>query len=876
MTVGPTLNMYVSLSGNDAWSGLVAAPNADRTDGPVRTVEAAQTLARQRLTAMLAGATRQPITVRIAAGEYRLNAPLTFTPADSGAQGAPVIYRAETYGTVTFSGAVQVGTAAPSVVGTMITLPSPAIDASNQRGGAQLFVNGRRATLARSPNAGAYWFVQRAAPLSSEPTGQTGMEAFGPPTDALAMVNSLSTADRSRAIVHIMQSWASGSHRLSSEVTPAGTVRVTPRTPYPFLDFGTDQRFFVENVASALDAPGEWLLDANSLRYITSAADAGQTLKFEMPQLERLLVVKGNAAADAWVQDLQFLGLNFANTRQLTPDGGQVDSQAGNAIGAAIEVDSARRIVINSSSVIRTGGYGIWLRASVRDSRVSNNYLTDLGAGGVKIGLTKQSMTDPKGTAFNTVYTNRITETGKLIPGAVGVWIGQSSNNTVSNNLIANTSYSGISVGWSWTYGSGATTRNSIVNNLLINIGLGQLSDMGGIYTAGESSGTVISGNVIHEVRPFPNYGAGAWGLYNDAAAQGVLWERNIVVGTQDGGYLLNYGRSNTLRNNLLAYGDTGEVRVTRSDPTLTNLVFSNNLLLPKNTSPFVSFATAPDVVFSGNQVSNRVLSTAVDMTKCGTGCTLSSAVLTVGSDPRVITLAGADVATSTWVTQVAAASGPINLAPSLIPAVNASLPVVYVAPPVGYVAEIAETAIGGRPLNLKYFTNRLMDPVTVQADTGTPSGKCLRLMESTGIVNAWEPTAYATLNHTADVTTAEFSVKIDAATNFWHEWRDNANKYLTGPSLRIKPTGIEVAGKVVAPAPVGTWINVKITAPLGSTAGLWTLAVSNGTATPMVVGTYPNQSAGWNRLNWLGFMANGTAASSTCLGYIKAINTGS
>ena len=123
--------------------------------------------------------------------------------------------------------------------------------------------------------------------------------------------------------------------------------------------------------------------------------------------------------------------------------------------------------------------------------------------------------------------------------------------------------------------------------------------------------------------------------MYNDEATTGVLWERNVVVGTDSGGYLLHYGRNNTVRYNLLAYGDRSEVRVTRSDP-LTKLAFNNNLLIPKNTAPFVAFATAPDVAYAGNSVSSRVLATPASLAMCGTGCATSNATLTVGADPRV------------------------------------------------------------------------------------------------------------------------------------------------------------------------------------------------------------------------------------------------
>lgn len=872
LPIGSTLEIWVAVDGNDSWSGAIARPNAGRTDGPKLTIAGAQSLARLRLAEMNAGAQRRPILVRIESGEYRLIAPLMFDATDSGITGAPVVYRAEVTGNVTLSGATVVGNAVGPAAGTVISLPTPTLDASNMRGGTQLFVNGQRATLARSPNAGNFWFVKKVVPLVGEPTGKSGQEAFEPPPEALTLINGLSPTDRSQGLIKIMQAWTSGRHRVSGLPAPTGAVRVTPRTLWPFLDVGANQRFFVENVAAAFDAPGEWLWDGIGLRYIATAADTGKALKFEMPVLDRLLVIKGNATASTWVQHLEFRGLNFANTRQLTPDAGFTDNQAGVTIPAAIEVDAARRIVIDGCAINRTGGYGVWLRAAVRESTVSNCKMSNLGAGGVKVGLTAQSPSDINGTGLNTVRANTITDSGKLIPGAVGVWIGQSSDNTVANNLISKTSYTGISVGWSWVYGPVTAARNRITANLLLNIGQGQLSDVAGIYTLGESTGTVISGNIIQEVRPYPGYGAGAWGLYNDEASTGITWERNIIIGTDAGGYLLHYGRNNIVRTNLLAYGDRSEVRVTRSDP-LTRLDFNNNLVIPKTAAPFVAFAAAPDVQYAANKVSSRALTTQADIAKCGGGCARADVTLAVGADPRIVTLTGADLGTTTWVAEVGAAVGPPGLTYATIPVVVTTPPPVVVAPPVLYTAEIAPTAIGSQPINLKYRTGGSATAITVQADSTLPSGKSLRFVDSTSIINRWEPYAYAPLNHTKLSSTVEFSLRIDGGSNFLHEWRDDANVYLTGPSLRVKPAGIEVAGKIVAPAPVGQWINLKVVAPLDTSAGTWTLVVRYASGSVVTVNNLVNKNAGWKRLNWLGFVSDSALTSAASIGSITAKN---
>ena len=87
--------LYVSTTGNDAWSGRVPQPNGARTDGPFATLAKARDAVR---------ALRKPATVRIRAGTYALTEPLIFTPRDSGTPRSPVIYEAAPGETVVLSG----------------------------------------------------------------------------------------------------------------------------------------------------------------------------------------------------------------------------------------------------------------------------------------------------------------------------------------------------------------------------------------------------------------------------------------------------------------------------------------------------------------------------------------------------------------------------------------------------------------------------------------------------------------------------------------------------------------------------------------------------------------------------------------------------
>lgn len=874
--------IFVSPAGNDAWSGSLQSPNANGTDGPVKSLLAAQALARAKLAAMSAGATRMPVKVRIGAGKYYLTAPLSFTEADSGTAAAPVAYEAITPGTVLISGGVPLVRSAAQTSTSQVSFDTPASAGTAWQGAGQLFVNDHRATVARQPNEGQYWFVKQATTLAGETTSDAGREAFTTSADALAWMQSLGASDSSRAVVNVMQSFAAGHHRISTATTPSGSVRVAPRAQSAFLKFGLSQRFFVENVAAALDAPGEWLWDSNGIRYIPAAGESAATLTAVMPVLEKLISIKGGTGTNQWVQNLWLSGLSFAHTRYLVPAGGFIDTQAGIDVGAAIEIDNAVGIVIDKCKVSDTSGYGVWFRRGVRDSRVTNSTFTDMGAGGLKFGQANQLTSDVVKTGANSAVGNTISDTGKIFPGSVGIWVGQGYDNLVANNAILNTSYTGISAGWSWGYSVTTSGRNKILNNVLINIGQGQLSDLGGIYTVGISPGTIISGNVVREVRSYPGYGPGGWGIYSDEGSSSVIIEDNVVIGTDSGGYQLNYGRNNIVRRNLFALGSKAEIRVARTDPLYTNLAFQDNTLIPSVRQPFDSFAEAPDVIFSGNQTSNRSAGTTLDLAKCGTGCSSGTALLTTGPEPRNVSISNVDAATATRISQIMAKVGPADFGvlvstsgvPSAPVVVASALPVAAVAPPTPINLDIANTALGAQPKGFAFLPAGDTAAISIVSDGAAPAGRCLAFRDSGLFRYGYFPYAYTSLNHDKGISTAEFSLLIDAKSSIGYEWRDGGNPYKSGPALQISAAGVVVNGKIIAAAPAGQWLTFRITAPVTDPLGSWSLDVIDAAGTKKTFSNLKYASAGWTKLIWMGFMSNATTTSTACLGGMKVTSS--
>ena len=550
---------YVSTAGNDSWSGTLAAPNSAGTDGPFATISKAQATVRTINT----GAT-QPITVYIRGGVYYISTPLVFTPQDSGTAALPITYEAYPNEVPVLSGGVTIsGWQAGGTVGgnQIYTTQIPAV-ASGSWYFHELFVNGARRTRARTPNTGFY---------NVNGTVTTN----GPSTFQYDSGNINPAWAGTGAEVVLLQYWEDTRSPIASvdastlTVTLAGTAYTSASEP--------NAPYWVENTISALDAPGEWYLNSSTgvLSYIPMAGENMTQVQVVAPSPTQLILFEGNASAGSYVSNLVFNGLTFQYTDWSESATGYSDLQADYNVPAVVQGMGVSSITIENCTFSELGQYAIALGGGAQNNVIQNNVMTDLGAGGVKIG----DPTIPSSTSTqsfgNVVSNNQISNLGAVYTCGVAVWVGESSGNTISHNAINGTYNTAISVGWTWGYGTSAAQGNLIEYNLIYNVGQGITSDMGGVYTLGIQPGTIINNNVIYNVS---SSSYGGWGIYLDEGSSDIVVENNIVYNAENGAFDFHYGAGNTGQNNIFALGTTGEINRSQAE-TQQTFTFEHNIV---------------------------------------------------------------------------------------------------------------------------------------------------------------------------------------------------------------------------------------------------------------------------------------------------------
>ena len=341
--------LFVSPRGNDA--------NTGTRHRPLRTIAAAQKAAR----ALGRGA---PVSVQLRAGVYYLSETWVLSPEDSGTEQNPVTWSAYEGEEAVISGGLCLRLDwKPYRDGVMVARTPPGLVTD------QLFVNGRRQSMARYPNY--------------DSTSQY-FDGWSP--DAFDKARAARWSDPRGAYIHAMHRslWGDFHYRVTGKTAEGDVVYEGGWQNNRRMGMHARYRF-VENVFEELDAPGEWFLNgATSSLYFYPPPDLDvKTATIEAVRLAHLLEFRGTEQRP--VQWLNVRGLTFRHAARTFMDNKEplLRSDWTTYRGGAVFFNGAQHCSADDCFIDQVGGNAVFVNNYNRHVAIRRCHIARAGASGV-------------------------------------------------------------------------------------------------------------------------------------------------------------------------------------------------------------------------------------------------------------------------------------------------------------------------------------------------------------------------------------------------------------------------------------------------------------------------------------------------------------
>jgi hypothetical protein len=271
-----------------------------------------------------------------------------------------------------------------------------------------------------------------------------------------------------------------------------------------------NQRVFLQNALSELDAPGEWYLDRKSGILYFWPPEPIRKGDVELSVLPNLVVSRGTSF-------VQFSRLTFEGAR-----------------GDALLINGGSGIVLDHVTVRNSGGRAI--AAGGTNHRFSNLDVYDVGEGGVYVWAGDRQSLRPANILVESSRIRRFNRQSRTY--RPGIQLGGVGNRAVGN-VISEGTHNAILI-----FGN----DHLVAFNEIFRVAT-ETGDVGAIYIGRDwtARGTVIRNNFLHDIRGPGLHGSA--GVYLDDQASGISVQANLFVRV-DKAVFVGGGRDNLIEGN--------------------------------------------------------------------------------------------------------------------------------------------------------------------------------------------------------------------------------------------------------------------------------------------------------------------------------------
>jgi len=520
------LDLYVAPTGHNEWSGRCAEVSAERTDGPFATLERARDEIRRikRQGSLPAGG----VTVRILGGDYFLNDTFELADEDSGTVEAPVVYRAHSDERTRLIGGRQITNFKPvsdplirqrldtsarahvrmaDLKALGITDYGDAVAAGKRF---ELFFQERPMTLARWPDDG---FIKIVEVVGQKPHSIHGLKGNkeGKFTYEGDRPKRWIGEDDIRLHGFWFWDWSDAYQKVKAIDTEQRIISTVP--PYHHYGYRAGQRYYVLNVLSELDSPGEWYLDRKAgALYFWPPADIDSNHAY-VSMLDTMIAMQNVSYVI-----LRGLSLSFNRGTAIVITGGSHNRIAG-----------CRLSNIGGSAVVVRGGEG---------NQVVGCDIDNIGDSGISLQGGDRKTLTPCGHAAINNHIHHYSRTSRTYRTAVNV---SGVGCRVAHNLIHDAPHMAL----------GLNGNDHVIEFNEIHHVCTETDDAGAFYMGRDWTwrGNAIRYNYFHHIGQFKTH-VGTQAIYLDDWASGTTVFGNVCYKVFRA-VLVGGGRNNTIENNI-------------------------------------------------------------------------------------------------------------------------------------------------------------------------------------------------------------------------------------------------------------------------------------------------------------------------------------